>query len=738
MEPSTSPLPDPAGASPPAAGELVVQNGRLSGTRWPLSAPLTLIGRSTACDVRLQAEDIEPVHCALVHGPEGLLLRDLAGGGVLVNDTPAETLLLQDGDLLAVGPFRFTVRLPAVRHEEEALERERGALRIQAAAVVAQQAALTEMEDRLEQRRLGLERQEEQLAAHLEAKRARLLEFQQRIREARQALRRERAVHAERTAAESEALERQRQEVAADRQRAAEERRRLGQLHRRLQQRYQRQNEGERAALRRREEELCGRQGELERATERLARERAGFLQERLRWNGEVELGRRQLHAGWDELRDQQRRWQEEEGRRQAALQQRQGDLERRTAVLAAGERDLAERWQHWEDTRAYLQREVEGLENRVRNRRRQLAGQEQERPRPNVADAGPLPVVAAETCTRRVPEEGPSAEELLDVERLAADLADQRLQLAEECERLLLVRQQWQEEHQGVLEELEAAGVRLDEREQFVTLREDLLAPREFALAQREEEALQLRHRLEAGLARTVAQQAAWEGERLRLLEQVQAREDLAERRWLALVALRRRWAHRRRQEVRRLRADLGRCEEFRQQYAVLWEDCLRRQTDLDRTERELAAQALALEQQRLEHLGQAEDPAAAAKQLERLQRRWSAVGTETQQNLRRERRALETEGARFLEHLRQLQERLGKAATREQNLARRLATWEHEQALAEDGDARLRRELQSLQAQRDLCERQLAQVRDELERVARSLLDDADPPVLAVSQAA
>jgi pSer/pThr/pTyr-binding forkhead associated (FHA) protein len=738
MEPSAAPLPDPAGASPPAGGELVVQNGRLSGTRRPLSVPLTLIGRSAACDIRLQAEDVEPAHCALVHGPDGLLVRDLGGGGVLVNDTLVESVLLHDGDMLAVGPFHFTVHLPAVRHALDPLEREREALRIQAAAVVAQQAALTETEDRLEQRRLALERQEEQLAAHLEAKRGRLLDLQQRVRESRQVLKRERAEHAGHTASEAAALERQRQEIAADRQRVAEERRRLAQLNQRLQQRYQRQLERERAGLRRREDDLAARQRELGREAARLEQERAGLREDRLRWNGEVELGRRQLQAGWNELRGRQQRWQEEEGRRQAALQQGERDLQRRAAALAAGERDLAEQWQHWEDTRADLQREVQGLENRVRNGRLRLAEQEADRPRLAIAADQPAPVEVAETSTRRVPADGPSAEELLNLERLAADLADQRLQLAEECERLVLARQQWSAEHQGVLEELEAAGVRLQEREQDVALREEMLAPREFALAQREEESLQLRHRLEAGLARAAAQDVSWQCERQRFLEQVQAREALAERRWLALVVLRRRWAQRRRQELKRLRADIERCEEFRQQYAALWEECLRRQTELDHKDRELAAQALALEQQRLEHLGQTDDPAAATKQLAQLQRRWLAVGTEAQQNLRRQRRALKAEGARSLERLRQLQERLGEAATREQDLVRRLTTWEHEQALAADGDARLRRELQSLQAQRELYERQLAQVRDELERVARSLLDEDEPPALAVVQAA
>jgi hypothetical protein len=747
MEPASALPPDPAGAPPPPGGELILQDGRLSGTRRPLSLPLTLIGRSAACDVRLQAEEVEPVHCALVHGPEGLLLRDLGETGVLVNDTPASALLLRDGDTVTVGPCRFTISLPQLeasppRDQEEALEREREALRVQAAAVVAQQAALTEAEGKLEQRRLALERQEEQLAGHLEAKRARLLDLQQRVRDARLLLQRERTEHAERTAAEAEALGRQRQEIAAARRRDEAERRRLAHLHQRLRQRYRDQTDGARAALRRREAELDRQQADLRCQAGRLEQEWDRLRNEQLRRNGEVELERRRLRAGWDDLRGQQQRWQEQQGRWEADLQQRQHDLEQRAAALAAGEHDLAQLYQEWEDTRASLQREIDGLENRARHCRRKLAEAEQARLRPEAeADAPTLHTLIATAPEARA--RGPEAAalpqgELADLERLAADLADQRLQLAEECERLVLTQEAWRQEHQGVLEELEAVGARLQERELEVMLREEMQAPREFALAQREEESLRLRQHLEAALARVAVREGEYEGERQRLIEQVRAREALVERRWLALVALRRRWGRRRRQELKQLRADLERCEGFRHQYAALWEECFRRQAELERRERDVAARSLALEQHHLQCLSQVEDPAAMAKHLERLRRRWAAAGVEAKRDLRGERRALRADAARFLHQLRQLEGRLNATANRERKLAGRLAAWEHERALAEDGNARLRRELQSLQTQGTLYEQQLGQAREEVERVARFLIEDQEPPCLAVVQAA
>jgi chromosome segregation ATPase len=214
--------------------------------------------------------------------------------------------------------------------------------------------------------------------------------------------------------------------------------------------------------------------------------------------------------------------------------------------------------------------------------------------------------------------------------------------------------------------------------------------------------------------------------------------REALTQRQWQALVDLRRRWSERRRHELKQFRADLQRCEGFRRQYALLWEECFRRRTELELKERSLAERALVLEQYRLECLGQAPDSAAAAKRLGRLRRRWAGVVGAAERGLRRQRRALEAEADRFREQAAEVEQRLAEAAQQEEDLSRRLAAWEHEQALAEDGNARLRRELQSLQAQRALYERQLGQVRDELERVARSLIDGPESPALTIAQAA
>ena len=100
------------GAAMGSPGELVLQNGRLSGARRPLAAPLTLIGHSDGCHIRLSLPGVSAFHCALVAGIDGLTLEDLKSQtGTLVNGEPVTTRVLKTGDLLSIGPCRFRVRL---------------------------------------------------------------------------------------------------------------------------------------------------------------------------------------------------------------------------------------------------------------------------------------------------------------------------------------------------------------------------------------------------------------------------------------------------------------------------------------------------------------------------------------------------------------------------------------------------------------------------------------------------
>ncbi|TMQ29271.1 MAG: FHA domain-containing protein, partial [Planctomycetota bacterium] len=243
MQALSDPQPDRAASGrPTSSGEVVVLNGRAAVRRQPLTSPLTLIGRAVQCEIRLEAEDIEPLHCALAIGAAGPVLRDLGMGGLtLVNGQPITSCSLQPGDVIAIGPLRLQLHLPAAADTAaDTTIREKEALRIQAAAVVAQQAALTEEEIRLQHRQSALVQQEQQLASLLEEKRQRLVTLREEARQAHDALGKERASYEERVAQVQSDLAASRRELSAHERGLQAERRQLFKLRHQLKRRWHR------------------------------------------------------------------------------------------------------------------------------------------------------------------------------------------------------------------------------------------------------------------------------------------------------------------------------------------------------------------------------------------------------------------------------------------------------------------------------------------------------------------
>lgn len=752
--------PDQTGAD---VGELILLNGRQSGMRRPLNGPLTLLGRSPGCEVRLNVEGIQPVHCGLVHSPDGLVLRDLCGmGGTLVNGEPASNCELHDGDTLALGPFHFRLSLPAddrsavqqIQRELDLLQKEKDALRVQAAAVVAQQAALLEHETRLEQRRTEMKRQEEQLAAHLEDRRARLVELQSQVRQDRETLVAGRKALEQARAEAAQELEDGRKGVAEGLQRAETQRGRVRELRKRLKQRWHRHFDAERANLKRREDEVAARQREWQRASEALRNDRAAFAQTQLRHNGEHELSRRQLQAGWHELQQARRQWQETRTREETELQRRRQEIDRRQAAVLEGEQALTEERRAWEEMRAGMEREIEGLNNRIRNQRRKILDQQQEAARQEsvlrtlptqtrTASAEP-PVVPASEKVGSPPDVAspaaaePLAEGLAELERLAGEVLDQRLQLEEQCRRFLQTRERWREDHEAAVIELEKLLAHLLNREAQLDAHEQALEAFEVTLRERHERAVAQRQHLEGWHARLVTREAALVAEREQLQAAAQVREVETGRQVQLLAELRDHWAEVRGRESHEVQVDHERCQGFREQYVTLWEECFRKSSALERQQKKLAEKALALEQYRLEVIGQSPNSAVAERRMEKLRNQLANLSAAAQRRLNEERRHLGGEASRLNDLSRRLQHQAAELARREEELARRLQDWENGQGLAELAQSRLRQELQTLQAQRDTYERQLAALQQELERLARSLLDESETPAVFLPRAA
>jgi hypothetical protein len=766
MDPTADPRPE--GADDPlhlAPGELVVQNGRLSGVRTPLRTPVTVVGRAQGCDVRLDVDGVSPLHCLLVHSPSGLVLRDLqSASGTHINGEPVALCALHDGDLLAVGPFRFKIRIrdDVAAPDPEEMERERDALRIQAAAVVAQQAALTEEEIRMQERRTALEQQEAQLAAHLEDRRRRLLELRDQARQARTELQSERAAYEQRVAETSHEFACDRREIADDRRLIQTERRRLSDLRRRLKKRWHRHWAAERTAMRRREAELAGQRRALETEGERLHQERAALNQARLRFNGEFEVGRRQLLVAREGLQQEQQAWQEQRARQQAERECQIEQWRHREAVLVDAEQKLGADQLRWQEKRLDLEKELEGLENRVANQRRKLAEQEQELARidslrraaqaepPAPAGAVPAPAVhepgavLLPTVVEGAPREWHLREieaglpqRIAALEAIAGDLADQRLQLAEQCQRLVQTQQAWEQQRDAAALQLERLGLHVHEREQTLAGRERALSAVEGSLHQRHEEVIQLRRHLEAWQARLSTRTTTWEAERDRLLAEVQSREDLAERRLAMLTELRRRWHKRRRRQLERLRAERASCEDLRQECAAMREEWLNRRTLLDQEQRSLAEQALTLEQYRQECLGKAAPP-EAAQRLEHLRRSWADWTAAAQRNVMQDRLALQTEATRLQQRQRAFQQVADIIAGQEADLLQRQAAWEQQQVVAEEERARLRQQVYRLGVQRSRFEQQVKDLHAEVERLVGVLIADGGAASESIGQAA
>ncbi len=333
-------------------------------------------------------------------------------------------------------------------------------------------------------------------------------------------------------------LESARAELADSQHQTQAQRRRLLALHQRLKRRHHRFWAAERAALQRRKEDLDQQSRQLERAWQRLQWERETLARERLGFNGEVEIGRRQLQAARAKLRNEQQQWEEKHAREQAELKDNRRHLRQRETVLVEAERNLAN-----------LKEETRGLENRIRHQRLKMLEEEQEalrlqevlrelRDRPS-QETGSFPAISNPVSPVNPPAVSHGLEQrecrlqqaeqelqrrLSTLETLEGQLADQRLHLAEQCLRLALSRECCQQECEAITADLEFRDRILREREQE-------LASLATGLHQRQAEVAFIRRFLLSWEARLTAKTISWQGERQRFLAELQAREESAQR---------------------------------------------------------------------------------------------------------------------------------------------------------------------------------------------------------------
>lgn len=700
----------------PAAGELVVLNGRQSGTRRELDGPLTIIGRAQSCEVRLNVEGVDPFHCVLAAGPDDVTVRDLGSAhGTFVNGQRISAALLRDGDLLDVGPFRFRVLLPAVapapRHAEG-----RDALRIQAAAVAAQQAALDEEEVRLVRRRMTLEQQEAQLAAHLDEQRQQLLDAAQRQHAERLALTRDLAAQEQQIEERSSdlnlariVLERDREENLAALQRAHNDART--------------QLEREQAELRERsaaeEQRLAERAAAMDRVRDELQDQHAQLALQQVRFNTERELDSRLLQDGWHCLEQDQKRWRERRDREAVALRVRRLGLVEGERKLAKVRSLLLVEKQEWEAAQHTLQGELCGLNTRVLHQRLKL----QEQATNPLSSKPPEPEQSAEQTITK-----PTVLRAADLARVAAQLADQRVELVEQWERLARVEQTWQERRDEAINELEMLAERLARDESDLARREVEIQSCERQLQKRQEHLDQLRRDATAAHRRAEVHQQAWESEREHILAEAGRVHEVARYQLDLLGELRRKWNRRRQQETEALRADRRAVERLRQELADGRQELLRQAQMVDDERRTLLERAMALH----EHRQEAHTPAGAGKgEAEQLRRRWLTQNAAVLRALKLQRAGLKKELDRVGQSQADLAEQTDRLAQAQAVCREQEISLEQREAALAATQAHLDQQQKRSDGRTQHTERRLALLQEETDHLARALIPDSDGPL-------
>lgn len=233
-------------------------------------------------------------------------------------------------------------------------------------------------------------------------------------------------------------------------------------------------------------------------------------------------------------------------------------------------------------------------------------------------------------------------------------------------------------------------------------------------------------------------AREAAWDGERERLLAELQAREQVVDLRLKAITDLHQRWTQRRKKEIERLRSEQAALVKFRQQCAAQRDEWLRRAVELQQKQRALGERVLALEHYKEEYVQRSADPKATAERIEKVHQRWRGVFAAEEQALERARQALEAEAAALEQSFRQLQLHTSHSLAADADFTQKQTAWERERLLVEDELEQLRGRVQALQAQRTYFEQERTRLRNEVEHLARTLLEESDRPPQILSQAA
>jgi hypothetical protein len=602
------------------------------------------------------------------------------------------------------------------------------ALRIQAAAVAAQQAALIEEELRLEQRLEALEHHEKQLGTYLEQERQGLDLLRSETRKAHENLRQDRGTFESQVAAVLDQVIGERQELEGDRAALKEEREHLLNLRKRMIERWRRHWVKERSAIERQWAELNQARKALEVTARRTQREKRSQERRWLKANGKLELKRRELAEARHTLKSDQ-----------LIVARAVRNLAEREATVEKRQRDHVAEKAEWEARKANLIAEIEGLESRARNSRDKLKELEKSLTAQSPMISYHTPHIATQPLAPFVADDvAPASPETTALTDLMAELGDERQLLAEECLRFTQAQLQWQELYRAIACDLETLDHRLGHSEETIRYREAELDRREKRLAEQAQGMVRGHAQLEASKILLSAQNLTWQGEKERLLLDLEHREQRLEEQWQATCEMRQRWDDRREKQVLRLRAQLHALADLKRESIALRQEFLERRSALDQEKSRIAEQHLALEQLHQEYAARADDSAAAEKRLGALLQQCSKEAASIEPALAKERRSIQGELAHLGEHLEALKKYHTELASRETAVARRETAFEETVTERQDDPAKQLKELALLRDQQKSYEVEIRNLRDDIERLAYLLLDRSVDDSDTIAQAA
>ncbi len=645
---------------PSVLGELVVLNGKQHGTRVPLAVPVTVIGAAAWCDVRLTGEGVGEVHCVVSVTPAGPALRSWHPDETRVNGDETQAALLKDGDELTVGPCRFRLEWHAgqpdaapARGDEYDVE------------VIPDDGAVWDLAERERE----LNAQEARLGALIDARHQQFCEWFEELADRREELRLYRARQESYVAADKEKVRRMKEQTDRLRKAARQDRMRLKALSAKFLKRMKQKWSAERRAVE-------AERAHLDQMRQQFADQIARFEDERAKFAADAEAYKKRLYDGWALLTDGQRRLladrQDAErtiARQEELIAQRAGEVVRREHAIDGAERRVEERVQS-------LLGEIAKLEVRAAQART-IVQQLEDKRAGLEAGMAPVPtalcvgVTAVELMHEKVSldqlpaggveevyaglmahrrdlarEKHALALSQQELERRAADLADQRAVLAEQVAALVVARQTWQTAECRTVAELESLARGLSHRELAIVEQEEELARAEDAHKRREGELWELRAKLEGWQASLSAHEASAAASRDRAAAELDAKREHLTKWEASLTELCGKWTAEREEERAALREELDAWASSREAY-------LARLAELDRARTELAAEAvrvaevsMAVEEVQQELTG-GKRGRLVRRKLRVHRRKWESHFEHAAKDLEARRRALAAEAA-------------------------------------------------------------------------------------------